>query len=85
MKEVIEKEHSMQADLLKLIAYGKVMDSDTKTLKDHSLKDGDFIVCMVTKAKPAPKQQPKPEDAKQEESQQPATTTSTTNQETTNQ
>ena len=71
----------MQADLLKLIAYGKVMDSDTKTLKDHSLKDGDFIVCMVTKAKPAPKQQPKPEDAKQEESNQPSTTT-TTNQET---
>ena len=54
----------MQADLLKLIAYGKVMDSDTKTLKDHQIKDGDFIVCMVQKAKPVPKQQPKPEDAK---------------------
>lgn len=75
----------MQADLLKLIAYGKVMDNDAKTIKDHALKDGDFIVCMVTKAKPAPKQQPKPEDAKQEEVQQPASTTTTTNQETTQQ
>jgi hypothetical protein len=39
----------MQADLLKLIAYGKVMDDDAKTLKDYSLKDGDFVVVMVSK------------------------------------
>ena len=60
----------MEADLIKLIAYGKVMDNDEKTLKDHSIKDGDFIVCMKQKAKPQPKpevQQPKPEDAKMEE------------------
>jgi len=37
----------MQADLMKLIAYGKVMEDDAKTLKDYSLKDGDFVVVMV--------------------------------------
>lgn len=30
VKEAIEKEHDLKADTLKLIAYGKVLDSDTK-------------------------------------------------------
>mmetsp|Transcript_8311 Transcript_8311/g.7705 ORF Transcript_8311/g.7705 Transcript_8311/m.7705 type:complete len:105 (+) Transcript_8311:141-455(+) len=46
----------MAADLMKLIAYGKVMDDNSKTLKDYSIKDGDFLVVMVSKPKPAPKQ-----------------------------
>lgn len=45
----------MQADLQKLIAYGKVMDDMTKTLKDYALKEGDFVVVMVSKAKPVAK------------------------------
>jgi hypothetical protein len=32
---------------LKLIAYGKVLDSDDKSVKDFALKEGDFIVAMV--------------------------------------
>lgn len=39
----------MQADLLKLIAYGKVMEDDNKLLKDYSIKEGDFLVVMVSK------------------------------------
>lgn len=39
----------MAADSLKLIAYGKVMEDDAKTLKDYSIKEGDFLVVMVTK------------------------------------
>lgn len=51
---------------MKLIAYGKVMDDDSKQLKDYSIKEGDFIVVMVSKAKPAPKQEaPKQENAKE--------------------
>jgi hypothetical protein len=41
----------MQADLLKLIAYGKVMDDNSKTLKDYAIKEGDFLVVMVAKVK----------------------------------
>ena len=39
----------MQADLMKLIAYGKVLDDDSKTLKDCNIKEGDFLVVMVSK------------------------------------
>lgn len=41
----------MKADLLKLISYGKVLSEDDKTLKDHSIKEGDFVVVMVSKVK----------------------------------
>jgi hypothetical protein len=34
---------------MKLIAYGKVMEDDNKTLKDYSIKEGDFIVVMISK------------------------------------
>lgn len=73
VKEAIEKVHSLNADTLKLIAYGKVLDADVKAVSEYSIKEGDFIVAMVQKAKPAPKA--KPEDAKKEEAvpaQQPA-------------
>ena len=39
----------MPAESQKLIAYGKVMDADDKTLTDYSIKEGDFLVVMVTK------------------------------------
>ena len=45
----------MAADTLKLIAYGKILDSDDKLASDFSLKENDFIVAMTQKAKPAPK------------------------------
>jgi len=43
LKEVIEKEqNSMKADSLKLVAYGKVLDDDSKKLaSDHALKNDD--------------------------------------------
>ena len=39
----------MQAELMKLIAYGKVMEDDAKTLKDYQIKEGDFLVVMISK------------------------------------
>ncbi len=39
----------MAADSQKLIAYGKVLEDDSKTLKDYSIKEGDFLVVMVAK------------------------------------
>jgi hypothetical protein len=49
VKEKIAVEHSMQADMMKIIAYGKVMDDDSKNLKDCAIKEGDFLVVMVSK------------------------------------
>lgn len=40
---------------MKLIAYGKVLDDDNKTLKECNIKEGDFIVIMISKPKPQPK------------------------------
>ncbi len=73
----------MQADMMKLIAYGKVMDDDNKSLKDYSIKEGDFLVVMISKVYIAPfaidittlyfkyqakpAAKPKTEDQKQEE------------------
>ena len=68
IKVKIEEEHQLKADTLKLIAYGKVLQSDDQKASEYNLKDGDFIVAMVQKAKPAPKPKPAPkDDAKQEE------------------
>jgi hypothetical protein len=73
VKEEIEKAHDLKADTLKLIAYGKVLEDDTKSAGDYSIKENDFIVAMVQKAKPAPK--PKKEDEKKEDPVPAATTT----------
>ena len=47
VKEEIEKCHDLKADTLKLIAYGKVLDSDDKLASDYSIKENDFVVAMV--------------------------------------
>jgi hypothetical protein len=49
VKDKIEAEHKMDASLMKLIAYGKVMEDNEKTLKEYSIKDGDFLVVMIAK------------------------------------
>ena len=36
---------------MKLIAYGKVMDAPEKTIKDYSIKEGDFLVVMISKVR----------------------------------
>ena len=54
-----------------MIAYGKVLGDDAKAINEYSIKDGDFIVAMQQKAKPAPK--PKPAEAPKEDPK-PATT-----------
>ena len=52
----------MKAESLKLIAYGKVLDSDEKKAKEYNLKEGDFIVAMVQKGKPKKKEEKKEEE-----------------------
>jgi len=51
VKQKIQAEHNMQADQMKLIAYGKVMEDDNKNLKEYSIKEGDFIVVMISKVR----------------------------------
>lgn len=58
VKDQIEKDHQLESDKLKLIAYGKVLDSDDKKVSEFNLKEGDFIVAMVQKAKPKPAAKP---------------------------
>ena len=48
------------------------MQSDDQKASEYNLKEGDFIVAMVQKAKPAPK--PKKEEKKEEEKPPAATT-----------
>ena len=72
VKEACEKDHDLKADTLKLIAYGKVLDGDDKPASDYNIKEGDFVVAMVQKAKPAPKkaaEAPKNEEVKKEETE----------------
>ena len=38
--------------MMKLIAYGKVLDDDSKQIKEFNLKDGDQIVVMISKVLP---------------------------------
>ena len=79
IKQKIEADHQLKAESLKLIAYGKVLQSDDQKASEYNLKEGDFIVAMVQKAKPPPKKpaeqpkedKPKPEENKEEE--KPAT------------
>ena len=77
IKEQIEKEHSLAADTLKLIAFGKVLDNDARLASEVPLKENDNIVAMIQKAKPVkPAAKPKPEDEKKEEvPNKPAATT----------
>ena len=68
IKTKIEEDHQLKAETLKLIAYGKVLASDDQKASEYNLKEGDFIVAMVQKAKPPPK---KKEEKKEEEPAKP--------------
>ena len=52
VKQKIQAEHQLPADSMKLIAYGKVMEDDNKSLKEYSIKEGDFLVVMIAKVFP---------------------------------
>lgn len=70
LKQKIEEEQKLEAKTQKLVAVGKVM-ADDKTLDEYKLKDGDFIVVMISKPKvkkekkPAPAPAPTPSPAPQ--------------------
>lgn len=54
-KAQIESEHSMPVAQQNLVAYGKVLGEGQNPIGSYGIKDGDFIVVMIKKAKPAPK------------------------------
>lgn len=60
LKAAIAAEHDMPAESQNLVAYGKVLADGAKTVTEYGIKDGDFIVVMVKKAKPAAKPKPAP-------------------------
>lgn len=47
---------AMTTDLQTLIAYGKKLEQNEKTLGEYEIKDGNFMIVMIAKAKPAAKQ-----------------------------
>ena len=49
MKALIETTHGQDAATQKLIAYGKVMDDEAKTVQDYKIVENGFIVMMVAK------------------------------------
>ncbi len=57
----------MPADGQTLIAYGKKLDDNEKTLAEYNIKENDFLVIMIAKPKPVAK----PEDAKSAEESKP--------------
>lgn len=72
LKALIETTHGQDAATQKLIAYGKVMEDEAKTVADYKIVENGFIVMMVAKAKPV--RAAAAEDAKQEEVAQPGVT-----------
>jgi hypothetical protein len=58
---------NIAAETFKLIAYGKVLQDDNRTLKDYGIVNGDFIDLVVLKVRIyqvtlQPSFKPKPED-----------------------
>jgi hypothetical protein len=49
LKEKIATEMSTPADSQKLIAYGKQLEDNSKTLAEYNIKEADFLVLFVTK------------------------------------
>ena len=49
MKALIETTHGQDAATQKLIAYGKVMEDEAKTVADYKIVENGFIVMMVAK------------------------------------
>lgn len=54
VKKRIEASQGHEAALQKLIYSGKIL-ADDKTVESYSIKEKDFLVCMVSKPKAAPK------------------------------
>lgn len=71
-KDKIAQEHDMPAAQQNLVAYGKVLGEGQKPIGFYGLKDGDFVVVMIKKAKPAAKEKPVEPVPVPKEIQQPA-------------
>jgi UV excision repair protein RAD23 len=68
LKIEIEKVHGFDANLMKLLHSGQVLE-DAKTLEDYKIKEGNVIILMAAKKKQAPPPQPQPEPQAQQNSE----------------
>ena len=70
LKQEIEKEHGFDANHLKLLYNGIVLD-DSKTLESYEIKEEYVLIMMNTKAKVqnVPKENPKKEESQTEQSE----------------
>ena len=69
LKQAIEEKHRFEADKLKLLYNGVILDN-TKKLADYQIKEGFVIIMMGSKLKI--ENAPKPEEKKEEANAQPA-------------
>ena len=60
LKIEIEKVHGFDANLMKLLHNGQILE-DSKTLEDYKVKEGNVIIMMATKKKQAPPPEPQPQ------------------------
>lgn len=65
----------MPADSQQLVAYGKVLQEAEKTLGEYNIKDGDFLVVMVKKAKPVATKKAEAPKVEEPKAEVPAATT----------
>ena len=73
LKNEIEKVHGFDANVIKLLLNGKVLE-DSKTLEDYQIKSDNIIIVMNTKPKPKEQnveQQKKEEEQPKKEEEQP--------------
>lgn len=49
MKALIQETHGQAVETQKLIAYGKVMEEESKTVSDYKIVENGFIVMMTVK------------------------------------
>lgn len=74
LKSKIAAEKSKEVENIKLVHKGKQLNDDSKTLKDHDVKDNDFIILMFFVKKVEKVEEP----AATEKPVQPTATTTTT-------
>ena len=67
LKIEIEKVHGFDANLMKLLHNGQILE-DSKILEDYKIKEGNVIIMMATKKKQAPPPEPQPQPQPNSES-----------------
>lgn len=77
LKVRIATEKSKEVDTIKLVHKGKQLNDDSKTMKDHDIKDNDFVILMFFVKKAEKAEEP---PAAEKPAQTTATTASTSSE-----